>query len=444
MSQDMEQGQIRQQLPGKYEGEIHIKNTATPQISRVLRLEAMERLQEELRDARDELIKHRSSFSGAGTSLRGCRHEAGQQGSSLVETLKRIIAGNGPQSPENCMREVDAWRDRLEELEAEYDDAEEQYNIAEWEYTQREKSFVQALAWPNHPPSATPQHKRTTTETKHNFEIPSLIGGNSVRALGDFCAKKNYMSEEKAQRLGLAIDRQSVSSVSIGNGRIVSTKGTVETPFRFENERETYSLVFHIIPSCVQDIILGKAFLKATKTFSSLVNYARRVVRRNIGGGTPRHFLYLGDSAPNFTGLLNGSKQKALADSGSKVLLMDEGYANSIGLSIARGHAHETKLRFADNSSVLTVGMVYGATWQFGQDGPGTVHTLDFHVMKNAPAPVVLSDELLFATNAFAEFDCYLVDEDDDDENAYFFAIDIDTSYHNQGKCSRPPLEARN
>lgn len=92
----------------------------------------------------------------------------------------------------------------------------------------------------------------------------------------------------------------------------------------------------------------------------------------------------------------------------------------------------------------MTIGMTYGVTWQFGHDGSSEEHILDFHVMKNAPAPVVLSDELLFATNAYVDFDGYLVDEDnDDDADAYFVAIDVDRNHCSQGLYFRPPPEAR-
>jgi hypothetical protein len=49
--------------------------------------------------------------------------------------------------------------------------------------------------------------------------------------------------------------------------------------------------------------------------------------------GLSKHRLfYLGDSAPNFTGLVNGRRSDALGDSGSNVLVMDEDHAWSLGL----------------------------------------------------------------------------------------------------------------
>jgi hypothetical protein len=142
------------------------------------------------------------------------------------------------------------------------------------------------------------------------------------------------MKEAYAKGLGLSINRGDISTVRIGSGKRLITVGTVVTPFRFKEEPEVYSLAFHILPDCIHNVILGKAFLKATNTFSSLANKARRVIRRAVKGMT-RHLFYLGHSAPRFTGLLNGQKQEALADSGAKVLIMDEDYARSAGLPIS-------------------------------------------------------------------------------------------------------------
>lgn len=174
-------------------------------------------------------------------------------------------------------------------------------------------------------------------------------------------------------------------------------------------------------------MILGKAFLKATSTFSNLANRARRVTMRILKGIKQRHFLFSGDTAPCFIGLVNGTPQDALADSGAKVLVMDEDYAQSMGLVINRDWKHRTKLQFVDQSTAYTSGMTYGVSLEFGSGGKGKRHMLDFHILKNAPANVILSDTFLFDTEAYAQYDCFLVDDDDDDtdENGYFFAIDV-------------------
>jgi len=282
-------------------------------------------------------------------------------------------------------------------------------------------------------PKGVPK-QTTTNQDSRVFEIPSYLASTHfTNALGDYCAKRNFMKEEYAIRLGLSIDRKDTSDVAIGSGKVTTT-GTARTLFRFKDENQAYPLTFHLLPKCIHDVILGKPFLKATSTFSNLLSKTRRVKERILKGIAHHHLLYLGDSAPRFKGLLNGAPIEALADSGAKVMVMDEDYARSIGLSVSTEQGCRTKLIFADDSTAYTSGMTYGVEWAFGLDGSNKRYTVDFHILKNAPASVILSDTFLFDAEAYSRYECYLVDEDDEDDDAYFFAIDVDVRYSGQGK----------
>ncbi|GIJ89509.1 hypothetical protein Asppvi_008451 [Aspergillus pseudoviridinutans] len=263
------------------------------------------------------------------------------------------------------------------------------------------------------------------------FEIPCQLAEHSTNALGDYGAKKNFMKEEYALRLGLPISRNTSCKVTIGSGKQVTTVGTVTVPFMFSGENEVHNLEFQLLPNCIHNVIIGKPFLKLTKTFSNVANFCHRVKERVAKGISQFHLLYLGASTPMFEGSINGRVQTALADSGSKVLLMDEAYARSIGVHIQTGHEHQTRLKFADNSATDTVGIAYNVKWRFGRDGEfSSPYPLNFHILKDAPANVVLSDTFLFDTKAFSQYHQYLTDNDDDREDedmlTYFFAIDVD------------------
>lgn len=70
--------------------------------------------------------------------------------------------------------------------------------------------------------------------------------------------------------------------------------------------------------------------------------------------------------------------------------------------------------------------MTLDVEWEFGNDGNSKKYKMDFHILKNAPAAVILSDDFPFETKAYYEYDCFLVDEDDED---IFFAIDFEPNY---------------
>ena len=275
------------------------------------------------------------------------------------------------------------------------------------------------------------------------FEIPGVLHASGRKytnnALGDYCAKFNFMKASHAAKLGLSVDQSDTKDVAIGSGKKVKTLGTVQATYQFATEPNLHQLLFHVLPSCVHDVILGKPFLKATRTLSSVTNFARRIKKRALEGLSRHRLFFLGDSAPTFTGLINGRPGDALADSGSSVLVMDQDYAQTLGLQILTGKAYHTRLVFADGSTAYTSGVTRGVRWQFGLGGDDEDHYLDFHILKNAPARVILSDSFLFDTEAYSRYECYLLDDEDKeelDEDAYFFTISHDPSYGAHGKLT--------
>jgi hypothetical protein len=59
--------------------------------------------------------------------------------------------------------------------------------------------------------------------------------------------------------------------------------------------------------------------------------------------------------------------------------------------------------------------------------------------LNNAPAKVILSDSLLFQTRAYSDYECYLLDDEENDnwdESDYFFTINHDSSYQPYSKSA--------
>jgi hypothetical protein len=279
------------------------------------------------------------------------------------------------------------------------------------------------------------------------FEIPGFLHTvnhhHANNALGDYCAKFNFMKASHAEQLGLVVNDSNPKNVAVGSGKKVRTLGTVQATYQFADEPDRYELLFHILPQCVYDIILGKPFLKATRTLSNVANFAHRMKKRVLKGLSRHRLFFLGDSAPRFTGMVNGRPSDALADSGSNVLVMDEDYAQSLGLQVLTGKAHRSRLVFADGSTAYTSGLTRGVQWQFGLGGDSNEHFLDFHVLKHAPAKVILSDSFLFETEAFSQYECYMLDDEDEDfdADAYFFTIRHDPSYGAHGNILYSTLQ---
>lgn len=299
---------------------------------------------------------------------------------------------------------------------------------------------VFAMLW------SDPTYGKSQESPTHGYNVTYAIPGQirdrdqlerSSDALADYCAKHNFLSGKYATELGLSTNLHEATTITIGSGKKIKTLGTATTQFSFRGEQKVYDLIFHVLPNCVRDVVLGKPFLRATRTLQDARKFASRIVKKT-GSMLMRHeFYFLGDSAPTFTGSINGIHSKALADCGSSVLVMDQDHALSLGLHVDR--SSQTRLLFADGSSKYTTGVTQGVRWQFGPELDAEEHYLDFHILENAPAPVVLSDTFLFDTQAYSKYDCYLLDDGDEalldeDDDGFFCHITVDDTYDPQGK----------
>jgi hypothetical protein len=221
--------------------------------------------------------------------------------------------------------------------------------------------------------------------------IPGFLGksiGSStsrfpIEALPDKCAKYNFMKESEAKRLRLAINRDITCTIAMTRNNIIKTVGVVVAPFTFWGETESHPLEFHLLRDCIHDIILGKPFLKATSTFSDLALRAKRVVTNFMTKCTTLQLNFLGDSAPMFTGLLNGRIRQGLGDTGAQAPFIDEAFARGEGWHIDDHPDNIRTVQFADGSTADTVGMAHGVKWEFGLGEHSAEYVLDFHILKD-------------------------------------------------------------
>ena len=123
-----------------------------------------------------------------------------------------------------------------------------------------------------------PVHAKSHLTCKSVYQIPGILSGaHAMNALGDTGAKYSFMKESYALQLGSNIQRDKTCKVAVSQDRYVTTTGVAHTTFRFEGERTAYHMAFHLLPSCIHEVILGNTFLKATSTFLDIKNRLRRV-----------------------------------------------------------------------------------------------------------------------------------------------------------------------
>lgn len=81
------------------------------------------------------------------------------------------------------------------------------------------------------------------------FEVPCQLAGHSTNAVGDYGAKKTYMKEEYALRLGLPVSRNTACKVTIGSGNLITTVGSCICTFRFSGEDRVHNREFQLSPT---------------------------------------------------------------------------------------------------------------------------------------------------------------------------------------------------
>jgi hypothetical protein len=99
----------------------------------------------ELRDARENLHGDRARLRARRRALQAARDTAAIQAAKAFDLLKRYLLEQNVETPQNIQSALDVadtLRDRLGEDEVDYEQAEDLYNMKEWEYTETEKNFV--------------------------------------------------------------------------------------------------------------------------------------------------------------------------------------------------------------------------------------------------------------------------------------------------------------
>lgn len=268
------------------------------------------------------------------------------------------------------------------------------------------QSFKKATFPPpeNHNRSRAIQHNNITKQSKIR-EVPGYIGGHEVSAFPDSGSSYNLISKSLASEIGADINLSDRRSVPLPSG-YTQTLGTVTLPFEFHDERQPYTLVFHVMKRCFQGCILGEEFLRKTETLGN--HLARRVRQKLVSFSQLLRFNLVDNPHERLMGTLNGQFIGALADTGASINVMARSTAEHLGLRISQRKHHTTRLAFVDGSIASTSGTVFDVEWKFGSDSTRPGHLLDFHILDELPCDVVLGEDVLYENDAFSRYrDCF-------------------------------------
>lgn len=137
--------------------------------------------QEDLRDARDDLVGHRFRLQSKRRELRILRETSSTRSGTAYSLIQQHLFKSGIELPSDIkevLDEADELRNRFGMMENEYEKAEEDYNLEEWKYTQKETAFVENL--PGNEPLSYQPFQRVFSEAGPAELTQFAIGSSDV------------------------------------------------------------------------------------------------------------------------------------------------------------------------------------------------------------------------------------------------------------------------
>ncbi|KAF2868231.1 hypothetical protein BDV95DRAFT_610199 [Massariosphaeria phaeospora] len=224
--------------------------------------------QQQLQDAREELLGMRFALRARRTALTGLRQSAGAAEGALLSHLRNIFRAQGIPMQEDLEKDYKslvAMRNKLGASDVEYDEAEQKYNREEWRYTQKEGDFVESLADDGPSFEGSQRTKERLVEAESLTRFATGNEETQSRAVEDSAAQREISAILELARSASLPELQR----SIGN--IQSTKHDVSS-------METSRLVPASLPDLTPKMDLG--YRRRTPSFSnseSALSQSRRV-----------------------------------------------------------------------------------------------------------------------------------------------------------------------
>lgn len=280
--------------------------------------------------------------------------------------------------------------------------------------------------------------------SRRQWEIPGSIGQIPTAAFPDYGSSRDIVSHDfvKKHLPNHTINSKSACDFKMPNGKLVRSLGELQLPFQFEGESVAYIRSFAVLKTCVHNVILGKTFLRLTKTLTHFPNRLKEKVVRCLGSRR----MHLVGNPEEVLGQIDGYLTSACPDTGSDIMAMSSHLCQQRGYSVDDSQENKIKVQFADGSFGWTQGKVSGIDWRFGHDqSPSDSFTVDFYVLPNLPCDVILSNEFLFDNNVFDRFEEFFVrgEEDEDGFDSFYLIQRVSESLLSKVKKlfkREPPL----
>ncbi|KAH4973699.1 hypothetical protein HBI54_026590 [Parastagonospora nodorum] len=163
---------------------------------------------ESLRDAQDDLVGHRFRLGAKRDELRVAREDAGIRAGAAFSSVQKFLRQKDIHLPDHIAQEfsdASALRDKLGQMDAEYDEKEQDYNFLEWNYTKTERAFVEDFTNTLHISHQTETAGVSEIRQERDRELQDLTRHSFTHALPDLIDDAVEMdgSENSDERITL-------------------------------------------------------------------------------------------------------------------------------------------------------------------------------------------------------------------------------------------------
>jgi hypothetical protein len=232
---------------------------------------------------------------------------------------------------------------------------------------------------------------------KRSYVVHGKLDNKKIVAMPDTGSQLNIVSEAYIKSQNISIDTSDVRKVRIASGRYIRTLGSVVLPWKYQGETKTQMITCHVLRHCSHTLILGNPFLGK--------GFMKRVKVTREASSKPVSVNLLGSESQRVVGHLEDAPAVALPDMGSDLCLLSSDYAESRDFKVDTSLDKRVEFELPDGSRRYTDGVVEDLTWKFGHGEQTNSATTTFYVVRDLPVDIILSNDLLFDSNAFDEYE---------------------------------------
>ncbi|KAJ4289532.1 hypothetical protein N0V90_010861 [Kalmusia sp. IMI 367209] len=254
-----------------------------------------------------------------------------------------------------------------------------------------------------------------------------VVNGDPLDAFGDTGSCHNIVDKDYVRRCQTVTIRSNETlQLRLGDKSTLLSHGVVELDVSFADEPgKSCTILARVVRNFPFDLLLGKQFLKGTKTLTNFMHRFKPCVFPRLTAGMS--FNFIGHKSERLSVALDRRLVVgALLDTGSNCNVMDLEWATKNALEVKTSEDHRGWMSFPSGERKPTVGQVNTEVTL----PDGSIVSSVFEVLENCVTPIVLGDEVIFKHKLYEKTFSYALFEDNNEFSDELLHMDYKPWYH--------------